>query len=154
MKEAKYLYLIFAGVGFIFLRSGYGKLTGGTFVSTLGETLTKMADKNPYPWYKDFLLYTAIPNSATFGMLTMWGELFAGLTLLIISLYLLIQKKTAKFLYLLLGAGFLTGAFLNATFWLAAGYTSPSTDGLNLVMFLVQVVGFFFVLHRLTTTEK
>lgn len=154
MKESRYLYLIFVSLGFIFLRSSYGKFTGGKFVSTLGDTLTKLASKNPYPWYKTFLQDTAIPNSTIFGFLTMWGELFAGVTLLCLSIYLLVQKKSNKLVYMLLCAGFIVGAFLNLIFWLAAGYTSPSTESLNLVMFLIEVIGAFFAFQRLATTEK
>lgn len=153
MKESKYLYLIFAILGFIFLRSGYGKFAGGTFVATLGETLEKMASKNPYPFYKDFLTNTAIPNAQTFAQLTMWGELFAGMVLLTVPISLLVIKNPTKLAYILLGAGFLTGAFLNATFWLAAGHTSPSADGLNLVMFFSQIIGFFFTLDKLKTSD-
>lgn len=154
MKESRYLYLIFASLGFIFLRSSYGKFSGGTFVSTLGDTLTKLASKNPYPWYKDFLLNTAIPNSNMFGVLTMWGELFSGITLVCLSLYLLVQKKSTKLIYMLLCGGFIVGAFLNLIFWLAAGYTSPSTESLNLVMFLVQVIGVFYTLQRLSAIKQ
>lgn len=154
MKESRYLYLIFASIGFIFLRSSYGKFAGGKFVSTLGDTLTKLASKNPYPWYKAFLQDIAIPNSTIFGILTMWGELFAGVTLLCLSIYLLVQKKSTKLVYMLLCGGFIVGAFLNLIFWLAAGYSSPSTESLNLVMFLVEIIGAFYTLHKLAITEK
>lgn len=148
MKTNKYLYLIFVVLGFIFLRSSFGKITGGVFVSGLGETLGKFASKNPYPWYKSFLENTAIPNATIFGQLTMWGEVFAGLAIFLSAIILLV-KPGSKMVYTLLLSGLLVGVFLNGIFWLAAGHTSPSTDGLNLVMFAVELIGVLFVVKSL-----
>lgn len=145
---SRYLYLIFVGVGFIFLRSGYGKITEGKFVSTLGATLGKFASNNPYPPVKSFLEGFAIPNSVVFGNLTMWGEALVGLNLILLSLYLLFNNKASRATYLLLVVGLFFGTLLNLTFWLAAGWTSPSTDGLNLIMLIVQLVGLGFVLSK------
>lgn len=153
-KDSKtYLYLIFVALGFIFLRSGWGKVEGGKFVGALGQTLTKFAEKNPFPFYKDFLQNVAIPNSTLFGILTMWGEVLAGLVLLLIPLYLIFTKNNTKGLWLLLTFTFLVGMLLNGTFWLAAGHTSPSTDGLNLVMFIIEALGFTFSLKQLSAAK-
>lgn len=154
MKEKNGLFfnsflLILISNGFIFLRSGYEKLEGGQFVSSLPQTLTKFSSKNPYPLFKSFLENTAIPNSTTLGYLTMYGEIFAGLSIILCSLYLLITKKLTKHVLFILLLGLLTGAFLNAIFWLAAGWTSPSTDGLNLIMFITQVIGSLTILKLL-----
>lgn len=154
MKNSnKYLYLIFVVLGFIFLRSSYGKVSGGVFVSGLGETLTKLASKNPYAWYKSFLENVAIPNATTFGQLTMWGEVFAGMAIFLSAIFLLV-KPGSKMVYTILLLGLVVGAFLNGIFWLAAGYTSPSTDGLNLVMFFVELVGVVFVMKSLGKDGK
>jgi len=154
MKDTnKYLYIIFSVLGFIFLRSSWGKITGGSFVDTLAGTLGKFASKNPYPFYKDFLENIAIPNSTIFGTLTMWGEFFAGGAILAASLYLLL-KPGKKLMYLLLMAGLLVGAFLNAIFWFASAWTSPSTDGLNLVMFATQVIGLCFIRQLLIGKKR
>ncbi|MBI2593078.1 hypothetical protein HYW44_00340 [Candidatus Daviesbacteria bacterium] len=150
----KYLYLIFASIGFIFLRSGYGKISEGKFVGSLGETLAKFASKNPYPLVKNFLEQTAIPNSEVFGLLTMYGEVFAGISITLTSIYLLFVSKGSRAGYMILGAGFLTGAFLNAVFWLSAGYTSASTESLNLIMLAVQIIGLWFVWQKLMVGEK
>lgn len=150
----KYLYFIFASIGFIFLRSSYGKISEGKFVGALGETLGKFAAKNPYPLVKSFLENTAIPNSNLFGILTMYGELFAGLSLTFVSLYLAFSKKASKTTYMVVLAGLITGAFLNVVFWLSAGYTSASTESVNLVMFLVQMIGLAFIWQKLNTNEK
>ena len=147
LKENKYLYLIFMTAGFIFLRSGYGKVTEGKFVGALASTLGKFAEKNPYPFFKDFLNNFAIPNSQLFGVLTQWGEVLTGLSLFFISAYILFTGKSSKLLYLLLGLGLLGGMFLNGTFYLASGWTSASTESLNLMMFLVELIGLGYILN-------
>lgn len=152
-KENRYLYLIFVILGFIFLRSGYGKVTEGKFVGALGGTLGKFAEKNPYPLVKDFLNNTAIPNSALFGVLTQWGEVLTGLSLFFISAYILFTGKSSRTLHILLSLGLLGGMFLNGIFYLSAGWTSASTESLNLVMFLIEAVGLVFVLNTRLKTK-
>lgn len=131
--------------GLIWLRSSLGKLTGNTFVDSLSKTLQKFASENPYPWYKDFLENVAIPNSKTFGLLTMWGEFFVAVAITGSVLYLLTAKKANLLPKKLLFAGLLIGAFLNATFWLASGWTSPSTDSLNLLMMATELIGLVYL---------
>lgn len=128
-------------VGLLWLRSSLGKLADGKFVEGLGTTLVKFAANNPYPWYKDFLNSVAIPNSYLFALLTMWGEFLTGLSLTLGAL-LLIFGKSNKLILIGLKSGLLGGMGLNLFFWLAAGWTSPSTDGLNLLMFVTQLIGF------------
>ena len=133
--------------GLIWLRSSYGKVTGGTFVGTLGETLGKFASKNPYPPVKDFLQNTAIPNSQMFGLLTMWGELLSALVITGGIIYLLASPKGNKMVSSLVALGLIGGMFLNVIFWFAAGWTSPSTDSLNLLMFVMQFLGLVWVMQ-------
>lgn len=147
----KYLLFIIEVIGLIFLRSSWGKLTGGVFVDSLGVTLSKFAVKNPYPIVADFLNNIAIPNSVIFGQLTMWGEFFTAISLTITALYLLFSSKPNQLINLLLIAGLAVGMFLNGVFWLASGWTSPSTDGLNLLMFLVQLSGLIYGFRLLKT---
>lgn len=141
----KYLQTVILLIGLVWFRSGLDKLASGNFASGLADTLAKFAGKNPYPWYKDFLQNTAIPNSQTFGTLTMWGEVFAAGTLVGCSLLLIFSKKPSKVVRLLLLFGLATGVFLNLTFWLAAGWTSSSTNTLNLLMAGVQIVGILYL---------
>lgn len=133
------------------MKSSWGKIEGGKFVNSLGGTLEKFADKNPNPFYKDFLTNTAIPNAQLFGNLTMWGELLTGLGLGLGSLYLLFVKKPNQLVTLIFGLGCFGSMILNGSFWLAAGWTSPSTDTVNLVMFLVALIGFIFSINKLKT---
>jgi hypothetical protein len=111
----------------------------------MAKTLGLFASKNPTTWYKDLLTGTGIPNATTFGWLIAYGELVVGIALLL-----------AAAVYLFYGAGIdpvtrwivptgavvalIGGAFLNANFWFAAGWLSVSTDSVNAVMFLTQLV--------------
>lgn len=133
--------------GLIFLRSSWGKFADDKFANGLAGTLAKFASKNPYPFYKSFLESVAIPNSQLFAVLTMTGELFAALTLVLGSIYLLLNKKNQKnqFVTLVLRLGLVVGLFLNVSFWLASAWTSPSTDGLNLLMAVVQLIALVYI---------
>lgn len=135
-------------MGYIFLESGYGKISGGKFVTSLGATLTKFAKDNPYPAVKAFLENIAIPNSVLFAFLTQWGEFLTGLNLLGLSILLLVNSKVSNKYYWLMSLGFATGLLLNTTFWLAAGYTSPSTGSLNMLMAAVNLIGLIFVISQ------
>lgn len=142
-----FLLVIFI-LGFIWIRSGYGKLTGG-FVGNLDKALMKFASENPYPFVKDFLNSFAIPNHIIFSYLTQFGEIFAGLTLAICSVVLIANPKSSRLFLILLALGLLVGAFLNLTFWFSAGWMSPSTDGLNLLMFAIEVIALLAVLKKI-----
>ena len=147
-KANFYLLSIFAFIGFDFLKSGYGKLFGGEFVGSLSGTLGKFASKNPYPFMKWFLENTAIPNSVIFGYLTMWGEILTGLNLMLLSLFLIFSKKPQRWVYSLLVLGFLAGLSLNTTFYFAAGWTSASTETVNMVMGFVNAVGLVYSVRK------
>ena len=148
-KLPVYFLLFILAIGLIWAKSSYGKLIGGVFVEGLGKTLTMFASKNPYPWYKDFLTQIALPNSKTFGLLTMYGELFTALSLTISSILLIVTSgnKLVKTVLLL---GLLGGMFLNGIFWLASAWTSPSTDSLNLLMLVLEAIAAVTVAKSLT----
>lgn len=148
-KVNVYLHLIFAFLGFDFFKSGWEKVSGGEFVGTLATTLGKFAAKNPNPLAKDFLNNVAIPNATIFGYLTMWGELLAGLNILVLSVYLIFASKPNRFIYGLIAVGFFVGLFLNTNFYFAAGWTSVSTAGLNLTMGFVNLIGLIYSLRKL-----
>ncbi len=143
------LLLIFLSIGLLWLRSSFGKFTSGTFVNSLGATLTKTAEKNPYPWFKDFLTSVAIPNSQIFGQMVLWGEFLSSVAISVGAVLLLINPHPNKFVSLVLIAGLAGGALLNIIFWLGFGYTSPSTESLNLLMAVVQIIGIVVLLKNL-----
>jgi len=134
--------------GLIWLRSAWGKVTEGKFVGSLGGTLTKFAGNNPYHWYKQLLTDLAIPNSITIGNLIMWSELAVAILISGSALYLLANPKAnIKMGSLFFGLGLIGGITLNTMFWLAAGWTSPSTDGLNLLMLDTQLIGLVVIIR-------
>lgn len=147
MSKEKAFLLIILACDWIWLRSSWGKIIGGKFVGGMSQTLTKFASNNPYPWVKSFLENIAMPNSNLFGTLTMWGEALVGVSLLLSSAFLLLgrQRHLARFV---LATGLFGGAFLNGVFYLASGWTSASTDGLNLLMFLIQLIAFIAVIKE------
>ncbi len=132
---------IFIAFGLQFLKSSYGKITGGKFVEGLTPTLKKFASENPNTWYKDFLNGSAIPNSQMLGNLVMWGELLSGIAMTIGSLYLLLNKGKGRAAQIILVLGLIGGAFLNFNFYFAAGWTGPSTEGINLLMLVIEIIG-------------
>lgn len=145
----KTLLLILLVIDFIWLKSSYGKFSGGKFVLGMEGTLKKFASENPYPPVKDFLQSVAMPNAPVFGTLTMWGEAMVGITLLISLLWLLFKKGGNNSALLLLLLGLLGGAFLNGVFYLSSGWMSPSSESLNLLMFTIEVIAAFYTLKLL-----
>lgn len=144
MKD-KYFLLVVLIEGLIWLKSSVGKFSGGGFVEGMGATLGKFITKNPNSWYVDFLKSSAIPNANLFGMMVLWGELFVALALILGSAYLLMGKKLTDNVKILLGLGLFGGLLMNLNFYFAAGWTSPSTESLNLLMGAISVVGLWFV---------
>ena len=142
------IYLILGGLWF---RSSLGKISGGKFADTLGDLLTKMSQNNPYPYFKSFLQNVAIPNSKLFGTLTMWGEFLTAVAITLGSAYLIFYKGDQRLGLIVLILGLLGGMFLNFIFWLGFGYSNVSTDSLNLLMFLVELVGVVVLFRYLTS---
>lgn len=140
------LLAIFLIVAYEWTMAGWEKLSGGTFVSGLSKTLGFFASKNPYPWFKDFLLTTAVPNSMIFGFLVMFGELLTGIAIILgVAMIFWNKKEYLNVGLLVLKLGLVAGAFLSATFYLASGWTSVSTEALNLVMMAIQIIGVAWV---------
>lgn len=141
-------------IGLIFLRSGYSKLAGGKFVGGLSKTLGSFASENPYPPVKAFLINVAIPNSTVFGLLTMLGEIYAGLSITSAVIYFLFKKSLNKLFLAILISGLIVNIFLNATFYFAAGWTSPSTETVNLVMLLIGLISFVYAIKKISKVSK
>lgn len=139
------LLLILLSIGLIWAKSSWGKWSSGTFHEGLGPTLIKFASKNPYPWFKSFLETYAIPNVSVFGWLTLLGETFTAIGLIVSVLYFLFNKTTNQLLSWLLISSLATGCFLNIIFWLASGWTSPANDSLNLLMAVISGIAIYFV---------
>lgn len=139
--SAKSLLFIVLAIGLLWAKSSWGKIVGGTFISSLGASLGKVVDKNPYPWFKQFLTDVAIPNSMIFGTLTFWGEFLTAVTITVGAFILLLSPKGNRWATLMLIGGLAVGAFLNIIFYLGFGYSNPSTESLNLLMAFIEIIG-------------
>lgn len=146
---SKSLLLVLLSVGLLWLKSSYGKFTSGTFVSNLGQTLSKASANNPYPFFKQFLANVAIPNSQIFGTLVLWGEALCAVAITVGSVILLLNPNANKLAVLGLVAGLAVGLLLNIVFWLGFGSTSSSTESLNLLMAVIEVIGIFALIRQL-----
>lgn len=127
-------------IGMLWIRSSYGKFSSNSFSENFAQTISRFASKNPYPWYKNFLENVVIKNAELFANLVLLGELLTALSITAGSILILIGKKDKRVI-ILLASGFTGGMFLNAIFWLASGWTSPSSDSLNLLMFGIETIG-------------
>lgn len=142
-RVAKYLTpLIAAVIGVEWLRSGIEKLVASDFPTTTGKVLAAFASRNPTGWYRDFLTSSVIPNATAFGYLIEWAETLTGVALIVTAGILLYRYRgrIATVAETVAGIALLGGALMSWNFWLAAGWMSESTDGVNLVMGLSQLV--------------
>ncbi len=124
------------------LSSGWEKVRGGQLVPNIGKSLARFENGNPHEWYVRSMLDVAKTHPLAFGTLVQWGEVLTGIGLLAaLVLYAFSKQQSSKNLARFIAvAALLGGAFMNLNFYFAAGWTSPSTGGLNALMFWVQVV--------------
>lgn len=129
-------------IAYEWIAGGWGKVIGGTFSAGMTKTLVAFGSKNPHAWYVNSVLEAAKKSPELFGQLVQWGELLAGIGLVVsVILYLFVKARVWQGFAKVAAIGALIGgAFMSLNFYLAAGWTSPSTGGLNLMMLLVQVV--------------
>ena len=128
------------------ISGGLGKTHEGQFVSTIGKTLSRFENGNPHEWYVGSVLRIAKNTPEIFAQLVQWGELLAGIGLVVAILVYGLSKQpqwknTARYVAI---PSLIGGAFMNANFYYAAGWTSASTGGLNMLMFWMQVVLILF----------
>ncbi|OGI63565.1 hypothetical protein A2818_01935 [Candidatus Nomurabacteria bacterium RIFCSPHIGHO2_01_FULL_40_12] len=136
--------------------AGWGKMSSSKFVNGIAETFGYFASQNPYLWYKNFLLGFTTSNATLFAYLVEWAQVIIAITLVIAGLaYLYSEKIAIKKIALKLSALALVGGMLmNANFYFAAGWTSPSTSGINLIMFFVQAILVYIWLYRVVHYES
>ncbi len=136
-------------LAFEWLNSGSGKIESiiadpTAYFGGLSKVFAAVwAKTNPYPFMVDFLTSTAAPNVSFWVTATAILEVLVGISLI---------------LGLLTRLGALGGIVMNVVFYLAAGHTSPSTAGINLIMAGAElamivapggrVLGLDAILHR------
>ena len=139
-QQALWMVLMQGVIAFEWLKSGIGKFTKPGFMNSIEQTMTVFATKTPHQWYSEFLRANVIPNANYFGNVVRWTEVLVGITLLAAGIALVRQGKLSFLLHKVLLVALLGGALLNLNFYFAAGWSSPSTEGINIVMGLVQLV--------------
>ena len=122
--------------------AGWEKIATPKFVGGISNTLNFFAGQNPFPWYKSFLMQSTLPNAKMFAYAVQYGELAVGLGLAVgAGVYLFVKNEMAKRTAMTVSIlALLGGAFMNANFYLAAGWTSPAAAGTNVVMFWAAVI--------------
>ncbi|MGN8647468.1 DoxX family protein [Gracilibacillus sp. HCP3S3_G5_1] len=83
---AGFLAIIRIYLGYTWLTSGWGKITGGFDASGyLHGAVAKASGDHPavQGWWAAFLENVAIPGANVFSFLVMWGELLVGLALIL-----------------------------------------------------------------------
>lgn len=122
--------------------AGWEKVSSPGFVANISQTLAVFASKNPFPWYKSFLEGRAMRNATAFAYAVEWSQVLIALALAA-SAALLLYAHDGKMRRLALCGALIAlfgGAWMNANFYLAAGWTGPGTKGVNVVMFWTQAV--------------
>lgn len=141
-------------LAFEWLHSGWGKWSGSGFMTNINKTLSGFSTKNPNTWYANFLNNTAVPNAEVFGNVIRSSELLVGIALALAGILLLTQKRLHPLSLWVLVIACFGGALMNLNFFLASGWTSPSTWGVNVVMGLVQLIlGLHYLLNRKELTN-
>ena len=151
MKKTSVVWLVLIQwvLAYEWLHSGWGKWSDPAFMAGIGKSLAGFAAKTPYGWYANFLKSTAIPNAQVFGNVTRSGELLVGTALLLGGIVLLARKRLPAVAIWLVAIACFGGALMNVNFYLSAGWSSPSTSGINLVMGLVELIlGIYYIANR------
>jgi thiosulfate dehydrogenase [quinone] large subunit len=117
-------------LGFLFLYSGMEKLgnfSGKVLTGILTSWINGVGSVPPNPnlWYVGFLKGVVIPQAGLFATLVSYGEILVGIAL-ILGLFTSIVA--------------LIGAFLNANYYFAAAQTSASTQIVNALFIVVQLL--------------
>ena len=151
MKRTSLVWLVLIQwvMAFEWLHSGWGKWTSAGFITNVGKTLDGFAVKTPYTAYGDFLRSTAVPNAEIFGNAIRSGEILVGLALLLGGLLLMCKRRIPVLASWILAIALFGGALMNLNFFLASGWSSPSTWGVNMIMGLIQLIlGIFYLTNR------
>ncbi len=136
-------------LAFEWLHSGWGKFTAPGFMANIEKSLQGFADKTSYTTYAEFLKSVVLPNAETFGNAIRGGEIAVGLALVLAGVILLTKRRLPESATWLVVLAFFGGALMNVNFFLAAGWSSPSTWGINLVMGLLHIIlGVLYLLNR------
>lgn len=151
MKKASVVWLVLMqfALAYEWLHSGWGKFSSPGFIDNIGKTLNGFIAKNPNTGYAGFLQNTAVPNAELFGNLIRFGELAAGIAFVLAGVILLYKKRLDPTVIWVLVVALLGAVIMNLNFYFAAGWSNPSTSGLNILMALSQLIlAVYYITNR------
>lgn len=117
-------------IGYQWIISGFGKITGGFDASGfIKGAIASAGGENPavQGWWATFLEHVALPNAGLFSFLVMWGELLVGIALILglVTNFAALMAITMNFAFLFSGTVSTNGIMiLITTFLLVAGYNT------------------------------
>ncbi|ENH97859.1 hypothetical protein J416_03326 [Gracilibacillus halophilus YIM-C55.5] len=118
-------------LGFQWVTSGWGKITGGTFSAEgfIQGSIAKAGGEHPavQGWWATFLEHVALPGADVFTFLVMWGELLVGIALILglFTNFAALMGITMNFAFLFSGTISTNAQMVLLTiFLLVAGYNA------------------------------
>ncbi|MEW9675618.1 DoxX family protein [Lentibacillus sp. L22] len=117
-------------IGYQWIISGFGKITGGFDASGfIKGAIASAGGENPavQGWWATFLEHVALPNAGLFSFLVMWGELLVGIALILglVTNFAALMAITMNFAFLFSGTVSTNGIMiLITTFLLVAGHNT------------------------------
>jgi thiosulfate dehydrogenase (quinone) large subunit len=117
-------------LGYQWITSGFGKITGGFDASGfMHGAIAKATGDHPavQGWWAAFLETVALPNAEVFSYMVMWGEFLVGLALILglFTNFAALMAITMNFAFLFSGTVSTNGQMiLLTTFILVAGYNA------------------------------
>lgn len=148
-----WIILVQAVIAGEWLLSAQEKFLKPKFMQGIDSTLRLFADRTAFGFYKSFLKSVVIPRGKLFGNIIRISELLAAIGLAVGSVVLLAWPHMHDAASLLLIVTLFCGALLNLNLYLAAGWSGPTTTGINSIMGLTQIVlCAFFVIELLHGT--
>lgn len=151
MKRAPVIWLVLIQfvLAYEWLHSGWGKWANPGYMDNIGKTLEGFAAKTPYSGYGTFLKNTALTNADLFGNSIRLAEIGVGIAFVLGGIILLSQKRLPSWAVAIIVIAFFGGALMNLNFFLAAGWSSPSTWGVNMVMgFIHLILAIYYFTNR------
>ncbi len=131
-------------IGVEWFKSGWSKWMSVQFNDGgMAVSLAKFAEKNPHEWYVLQVLKPAMASPELFAWMVKTGEVVAGAGLVLMAAFVVWQGWKSRPLkdWAWMNVPFLAiGVVMNLNFLYAAGWMSPSTEGLNVLMLWLQVL--------------
>ncbi len=151
MKKTSVVWLVLVQfvLAYEWLHSGWGKWASSGFMDNIDKTFGVFISKNPHLGYTTFLQDTVLPNAQIFGNLIRTSEMAVGIAFLLAGILLLAKKQIPILVTWVLVVALIGATIMNINFYLASGWSNPSTAGINLVMGAISLIlAIFYITNR------